>query len=141
MNLQLLLVSALSLLLIGIYVASLIGIIFPEGKILGDDGVRYAFSAAGGLVTAFALSFLAVADPKTGPTEGLALTTETSGSLARTIQKAIPLAFVLTWFITGAAIFYFGLFAQEIVPELTEGAKAWFGTVLAAVGAYWGIKR
>lgn len=141
MNLQLIIVSFLSLLLIGIYIVSLIGIIYPQGKLLGDDGVRYLFSGVGGLVTAFAVSFLAVNDPNTAPTQGLSLTTPTSGSAARTTQKAIPLAFVLTWLITGAVIVYYGLMAENSIPTLAEGAKAWIGTVVASVGAYWGIKR
>lgn len=139
MNLQLMVVSFLSLVLIGIYIASLLGIIFPDGKILGDDGTIYLFSAVGGLVTAFAISFLAVAPPNSPPTGGLNLATG-AGTGGVFIQKAIPLAFVLTWLICGAAMVYFGLMAENVVPALTEGAKTWIGTVLAAVGAYWGIK-
>lgn len=136
---QLIVVSFLSLLLIAIYAVSMIGIIFPEGKLLGDNGTLFLFSGVGGLVTAFAISFLAVNQPNSVPTEGLTLTTAGSGSAAKTIQKVIPLLFVLTWLVSGAIAVYFGLLAQNSIEALTEGGKAWTGSVLAAVGAYWGI--
>lgn len=140
MNLQLLVVSFLSILLVVIYAVSMIGIIFPEGKILGDDGTRYLFSGVGGLITAFAISFLAVTPPNTAPTQGLALTTAGSGAAAKTTQKIIPVMFVLAWLISGTVAVYYGLLADNSIASLTEAGKAWTGSVLAAVGAYWGIK-
>lgn len=140
MNLQLIVVSFLSILLIVIYAVSMIGIIFPEGKMLGDDGTRYLFSGVGGLITAFAISFLAVTKPNTVPTQGLNLTTASSGAAAKMMQKGIPVMFVLAWLISGTIAVYFGLLAENSIATLTEGGKAWTGSVLAAVGAYWGIK-
>ena len=140
MNLQLIVVSFLSILLVLIYAVSMIGIIFPEGKILGDDGTRYLFSGVGGLITAFAISFLAVTPPNTAPTQGLTLTTSGSGAAAKTTQKIIPGMFVLAWLISGIVAVYYGLLADNSIASLTEAGKAWTGSVLAAVGAYWGIK-
>ena len=90
-------------------------------------------------MAAFAISFLALAQPNGAPT-GPTLTDDPKDVITQKIEKAIPFLFVLTWLICGALAVYFGLYKDKSIPPLAEMGKAWFGSVLAAVGAYWGIK-
>ncbi len=138
MNLKLLVVSLLAIALIGLYVYAMVATILIETP--NEAGVGYLLSGIGGLVTAFAVGFLAIAEPNTLPTAGLNLTSGRNEVIGSSIEKAIPLAFVLTWFVCGLAAVYFGLLRPKPVESVVEVGKTWIGTVLAAVGAFWGIK-
>lgn len=142
MNIKLLVVSFLAFVLIGLYIFSMIEVIKLNPKV-NAAGIGYLFSGIGGLVTAFALSFLAVSESNkvttTGLNTGLGLT-DSSEVIGRKIEKAIPVAFVLTWLICGALAVYFGLISSTKYPEsMTEMGKGWIGTVIAAVGAFFGV--
>lgn len=150
MNFKLLVVSFLAIFLIGLYIFAMVDAIQAAsgcvdkvctGSKYNQEGLGYIFSGVGAIVAAFAVGFLAVAEPNAVPTSGVTLTTNPKDVITLKIEKAIPLLFVLTWLICGAVAVYFGLIAEKSVQALTEMAKAWLGTVLTAVGAYWGIRK
>lgn len=140
MNLRLIVVSFLAVVLIGIYVIS-IGATIVEGERFNAQGMDYLFRGVGGLITAFAISFLALTPPNTVPTKVLKLTANLEADVAQLIQKGIPVVFVLTWLICGAAAVYFGIMKEPSIEALNETGKTWIGTVIAAMGAYWGIEK
>ena len=150
MNIRLLVISFLAILMIGAYALSMKDAIVAskdcpdkgcvsKAEEFNTSGAGIVFTGVGGLVAAFAISFLALAQPNGAPT-GPTLTDDPKDVLTAKIEKAIPILFVLTWLIFGALAVYFGLYKDKSIPALAEMGKAWFGSVLAAVGAYWGIK-
>jgi len=162
MNYRLLLVGVLAVALLGLYIYSMSLAVGEAARCAEQDaknkndakvvvctsaernlenGIGVIFSAVGGLVAAFALSFLAVTESSI-PNQGLeTVVAPEKNSISETITKAIPLIFVLVWLFCGIAAVIFGLIKYwGIVPPLTEMAKAWIGTAIAGIGAFWGIK-
>ncbi|HMS41716.1 MAG TPA: hypothetical protein PKE69_15905 [Pyrinomonadaceae bacterium] len=58
------------------------------------------------------------------------------------IAGYMPSVFILFWIICGVYMILFGFmsFNNDPVPQLTVQTKAWIGTALGAVYAYFGIK-
>ena len=162
MNLKLLFIGVLAIALLGLYIFSMtvavgeasrckkldvahendpkVEVCSPAEKNL-ENGIGTLFSAVGGLVAAFALGFLAVTESNI-PNQGLeSVITPDKKSIGETITKAIPLIFVLTWLLCGIAAVIYGLIQYwGTIPPLTEMAKAWIGTAIAGIGAFWGIR-
>jgi len=162
MNLKLLFVGVLAVALLGLYIYSMslaVGEASRCAKLDADykkdekvvdcttaeknleNGIGTIFSAVGGLVAAFALGFLAVTESNI-PNQGLeSVIAPDKNSISEMITKAIPLIFVLTWLLCGIVAVIYGLIKYwGIVPPLTEMAKAWIGTAIAGIGAFWGIR-
>lgn len=142
MNIKLLVVGFLAVVLIGLYIFSMMAVL-RLNKNVDPDGVAWLFSSIGGLVTAFAIGFLAVSQPgeiaTSGLASGMSLTNPTE-KIGRRIEKTIPVAFVLAWLICGALSVYFGLISGGDFPDsMAEMGKGWIGTVIAAVGALFGV--
>lgn len=162
MNPRLLLVSILSVLLLVFYLVSL-GIIIDKArgcfnqeqmnksnaavavceeddKNLRNVFIGQIFNAIGGLVSAFAVGFLAVTNTNV-PNQGLETFFQPQpNSIDEKVAKAIPLLFVGVWLLAGVLAVIFGLFLYpETTAPLTEMGKIWLGTAVAGVAAFFGI--
>ncbi len=157
MNYRLLLASILAVFLLGLYIYTVGFAVSEASRCSTKDtvcdkevrnleksgsGVSIIFNAIGGIVSAFAIGFLAINQPNAMPTEGgMRLTDANSAALSQKIEKLIPAGFVLAWLVCGLLAVFFGLlFHLGEIPPLTEMAKSWLGTAVAGVGAFWGIK-
>jgi hypothetical protein len=110
----------------------------PERSNL-EGGVSIIFAGVGGIISAFAIGILTVTEPNKLPTN--ALTGPELSGFQLKAAKGISVAFVLIWLLGGAVAVIVGLLLHNgTIPPLTEMAKAWIGTAIAAVGAYWGYQ-
>lgn len=104
--------------------------------------VSYILNLIGGLISATVVGILATTKPNELPAADL-VERNLNASLTRSIASFVPFAYIMVWIFCGVALVIFGLlkYESEPVPPLTAQAKAWLGTAVAAIYAYFGIDQ
>lgn len=103
------------------------------------DNLSYLLNLLGALISATVVAGLAATKPNELP--GKDIFKAGFGEFGQSITAYLPLVYILVWTICGASVVVYALmiFVNDPSPPLTALAKAWLGTAVAAIYAYFGI--
>ena len=103
-----------------------------------NDVMAQSLNVIAGLVSALVIAELAITQPGQAPV-GRALADDAS-PMARSVLKAVTIAYVLVWLIAGLVAFMKGMYHPKALPALTSVGQSWLGLAVAAAYAYFGLK-
>lgn len=103
-----------------------------------NDVMSQTLNVIAGLVSALVIAELAITQPGQAPVARVLA--DDASPRARTILKAVTVAYVLVWLIAGLVAFIKGMYHPKALPALTSVGQAWLGLAVAAAYAYFGIK-
>jgi len=103
-----------------------------------DDGMAQYLAELGGLVSALVIAELAIIRPGEIPAARVLEPHPTDK--ARRRLRVVAIAYLVVWFLAGAAAFVFGLGHPKVLPPLTGVGQSWFGIAVAAAYAYLGVR-
>jgi hypothetical protein len=109
-----------------------------NGDLIFSENTLWIINIIGGLVSGVVVGNFALSDPGKAPNSQVKkLSTEYGKYLI-----AIIWVYVGIWFIIGLGSFYVGVMQRPDVNEtLSEIGKSWIGILLAALYAWFGIKK
>lgn len=113
----------------------------PCSSIVGfTEPIQYVLNLIGALISATVVAVLGATKRGNYPQLQL-FKNEIEGSLQR-LAVIMPSLYIAVWLVFGTFMFTFGFFLYpdgDPVPAFAAHAKAWLGTAIAAVYAYFGI--
>ena len=106
-----------------------------------SEPVQYALNIIGGLISATVVAVLGATQH--GEFPALRIFKKDFAGTVQTFAGYMPSFYILTWIVFGTFMFTFGFFLYpdnaDPAPAFAAHAKAWLGTAIAAVYAYFGI--
>ena len=137
---QLLFGGLLATILLGLYIWSIVvAVQTAEAGKPFTTAMSFLLNSIGALISATVVA--ALGTTRSGDFPARARFEKNLTGIVSTIAKYMPSAYILVWMICGVVIVVkgFSLETDTTVTPLSAPAKAWLGTAIVAVYAYFGI--